>query len=486
MPTFHVSRRACGAAALAVGALLAPAAAQAADAPLRTIGVTPTGERTANYAPVAISPDGREVIQREYRRAYVRDVVAGTTTQLANDIGDVAASSDTKIVAVVTSQSLVAADTDSSDDLYVINRAAGNTPTLVTGPALGLELNNVQLNALVDNVLVSGNGNVVRFGISRAIAASAGGGTGWSYERWRYDRTTGATTKIATAADFRTSVKRLDDAGKVDITDTQVKVDGRTWPIPDTGGFRPDAWIAPDASAVVFRHVSNENKLTVLNTTTGAKRLVTAPSWINPYLLDVYAPTNAGGDFVVIGTTLTRPAGERYAVGRLQVSNAAVSQIGPDVQITANAPRTVSANLAFAATNLHLAQLGTTPLPGTEPSLPGVSTKAWDYLDFGDATCTQAPFGGYNWTRPYVYAKKGAQGADLRTPTKATVKATMTSGGVANHFTINAGASRELNTGRVGGYTLDAIITFSDGSTVSGAKVIPTHELPYCNPFYWF
>ncbi len=26
----------------------------------------------------------------------------------------------------------------------------------------------------------------------------------------------------------------------------------------------------------------------------------------------------------------------------------------------------------------------------------------------------------------------------------------------------------------------------ADGSTVTGSKVVPQHELPYCNPFYWF
>lgn len=484
MLTSHVRRRARGAAVLTASALLFPAAAaQAADAPLRTIGITPTGERTANFAPVAISPDGREVIQREYRRAYVRNVAAGTTTQLANDIGDVSASSDTKLVAVVTSEPLVSADTDVRDDLYVINRAAGNAATLVSGPSLGLELDDVQRNALVDDVLISGNGNLVTFTVSRAIA-EAGGAINWRYERWRYDRATGTSTKTAT--ELRVRVQRLDDAGKVEITDTQVKVDGRAWPIPSTGGNFPEAWSSPDGTAVAFRDGFSPSKFAVLNTTTGAVRNVTAPSWITPNLLDVYAPTNAGGDFLVIGTTLTRPAGERYAVGRLQVSNAAVTQVGPDVQITAGAQRTVSSNLAFAATNLHLAQLGTAPLPGTEPSLPGVTVKAWDYLDFGDATCTRAPFGGNTWTRPYVYAKKGAQGTDLRTPTKAVVKATMINGTVANYFTISAGASRELNTGRVGGYTLDATVSFSDGSTVTGSKVVPQHELPYCNPFYWF
>ncbi len=483
MTTPSARRRARGAAvAVAACAALAPSAAQAADAPLRAIGLTPAGVPTADYAPVAVSPDGREVIQRDYKRIYVRDVTAGTTTQFATAAGDVSASTDTKLVAVVTDQALTASDTDGQDDIYVINRAAGNAATLVTGPALGLELGDVQRNVILDNLLISGSGNVVRFGVSRAVA-EPGGAVNWKYERWRFDRATGVSTKYSAASGA--VVRRLDDAGKVEITETQVKVDGRTWPIPPAGGFTPYAWIAQDGGSVVFRPVSNQNKLSVLNTTTGSVRLVTAPSWINPNLFDIYAPTNAGGDFIVMGTRVQRTLGSRYAVGRLQVSNAAVTQTGGDVQITEGSQVAVSPNLAFAATNTHLAQLGTTPLPGGEPPLPGSTAKAWDYLDFGDATCDKNAFGVATWTRPYVYAKKGAQGTDLRSPLRAVVKATMTNGVVANHFTINAGVRRDLNTGRVGGYTLDATVTFTDGSTVTGAKVVAAHATPYCNPFQW-
>lgn len=469
------------AAALTACALLAPSAAQAADAPLRTIGLTATGERTADYAPVAVSLDGREVIQRDYSRVYVRNVAAGTTSPLVTGADDVSASNDTKIVAVVTNQPLVAADTDTEDDVYVINRAAGNAATLVTGPSLGLEIGGAQKNVIVDSTLISGNGNVVRFGVSRAVE-EAGGGVVWKYERWRFDRTTGVSTKYA--AEAGALVNRLDDAGQVEITETQVKVGGRTWPIPPST-YKPYAWIAPDGGSVVFRPLASENKLTVLNTTTGATRLVTAPSWINPYALTIYAPTNAGGDFIVISTPVSRPAGERVAIGRLQVSNAAITQTGGDVPVTVDMRRAVSANLAFAATNLHLAQLGTTPLPGAEPSLPGSTAKAWDYLSFGDATCSKNLYGVNVWTRPYVHAKKGAQGTDLRTPARAVVKVTMANGIVANHFTINAGVSRDLNTGRIGGYTIDATVTFTDGSTLSGSNVIAAHPTPACTPF-WF
>ncbi|MBJ7472442.1 MAG: hypothetical protein JHD16_14135 [Solirubrobacteraceae bacterium] len=475
--------RSVRAVALGAAAFAAfPGYAAAADAPLRTIGITPTGAATGEAVPVGVSPDGREVIQRNLSRVFVRDVAAGTTTELVQGVDEVGASNDTKLVAVLTNAKLVAADTDADEDVYLINRGAGNAATLVTGPALNLEIAGNQRNAFVDGLLISGNGNVIRYGVSRAILRS-NGETTWDYEQWRYDRSTGVNTRTSTG--LASIVRRLDDAGKVEVTATQIKVDGRTWPIPAAAGTRPYTWIAQDGGSVVFRDYLTP-KLYVVNTSTGVSRTVNVPSWIPQGTMDVFAPWNGGGDFVLIGTRVNRSVGVRYALGRLQVSNGALTQYGPDIPITESSQLgAISSNLAFAGTNVHLAQLGTTPLPGTEAAPPS-GAKAFDYIEFVDATCNQQPFGGVAYTRPSVYMRRGAQGNDLRTPTRSEIKVTMNSGTVANQFALAPGASRELTSGRLGGFTIAAKVTFTDGTSVQGTNVVPSHPSPYCNPFYWF
>lgn len=479
-------RRAASAApvALALGLAVLPSSAGAADAPTRTIGIGVDGQRTSSLRPIAVANDGKEVLQYDFSNLYVRDVVAGTTRVVLASPGGVAgASTDLRTVLVDTWGSRVAADTDDEQDLYLWNRTTGAF-TLVTGADVNLDRVGEQRNAWADLPVLSGDGKVAQFGVTRYLSANGVDGT-WKYETWRYDASTGRATKRSDTRSVVTS--RLDDAGRVSLSYNGIRIDNRTLPLPyDPAATtaNPIASVSPDGSAVAFQGIDRKT-LSVVNTASGVVRKVTLPTWLQTTPFSVIAPYNGGGS-VLLQADLNRPEGKRSAYGRLDVGTGVLTQIGGDIPATntTDAYSAIAPNLQFAANNLFLAQLGTTPLPGTEPGTPS-NAKATDYFDIGDATCHTNIFGIRQWTRPWFTMRSGAQGADTRPPVKADVTVTVDkTGAVANRFSITPGKSRDLSVGRTGGWTVSARVTLTGGAVLDGKVTVPAHGAPTCSgPF---
>ncbi len=129
----------------------------------------------------------------------------------------------------------------------------------------------------------------------------------------------------------------------------------------------------------------------------------------------------------------------------------------------------------------YLAQVGSTALPGTEPS--GTSTaKVQDYVSVNDTACFISYFNVTTWSRAYVTLSRNSVGLDPRVPARAHRASGQhrEPATVYNAFTLSAGALRELTIPRTGGWTVQSTVTFTDGSVLSGTQSIPVHPVPTC------
>lgn len=471
------------AAAVAFSLLALPAAAHGADAPLRTIGVGTDGKATTGFYPVAISADGTRVLGNLIDQPAVRDVTGGKWT-LFGQKGDgaIGASLDLTKVLVYTGRRADPADTDNAADLYLFDRSTGTTK-LITTPAVLPE--DPALYTTFGDAAISGDGGTVQFWTRRQAGTAPGKDVAY-----RYDVRTGGTTVVAdlgTEGAYLLRSHAIDNAGQVTVNATGIYAGTRKVALPpNTSANRvADTWVSPDGKTVVVRQVASQRlKFFLVDVVTGAIRTVTVPSWLQGQAWDVLAVSNDGAG-AVIGVVLNRGQGPRYVVGTITPAGS-VTQIGGDIKVTdASRFSAISQNLRFAATNLHLAQLGTAPLPGIEPGASTLNTDPLAYVSFTDVVCIRTLLGDA-WIRARVTNAASPVGTDTRYLVKSDwVVYETTTKKVLNAFTLSgAGKGRDLTVPRTGGYTLTYKVTLSDGATLSGLSKVASHPTPTCQvPF---
>ena len=485
------ARHAAAALILSAVGLAAPSAATAADAPLRTIGVTPGGAVTATQYPVAISPDGRLVLSNDdttYGRTQplLRDVAASTTTKLLSE-GDrvVSASLDLAKVAFLTTRAASSKDLDTTSDLYVLDRPSGQT-TLVSQDPVSGRLGQPADREDLGDALLAGDGKSVLFHSNETtFNAVPGGPTTEVHRQWRFDLTAGTLTQLSTwgeAAPDWVRQRTVDDAGRVTVTTAGIDLAGKKLPLPfDVRSSAASADVSPDGSTVAFDIVGRPTSLTLVDTATGAVSTMTLPSSRSQLSRSVWAILN-GGAGAVISTYADRGAGPRTVLSRISKSGAA-TQLGGDIKVTDSSQlAAVSPNLQFAATSLHLAQLGTSALPGTEPNPTTPAPQALNYVWVQDTFCTRA-FGRSTWTRAKAGVNPRPTGTDTRTVKGTTwrVYDTITNKTI-NAFSLTAGKSRDLTVPRTGGWSYDVKVTLSDNTVLSGTGKVDPHPVPECTP----
>jgi hypothetical protein len=486
---FSITRTALRApAALAVVSitLLAPPAL-AAEAPVRTIARDLAGNATTAFGPTAVSSDGREVIGNVDGYAVVRDVEAGTTRKLV-DASAVAlsASTDLKVVLLSTYEGLIPSDTDRGPDLYVLDRATNAVARATDVPQTFQNGTFAQFGGLRDSTL-SGNGQVVYFRLSlRGPNTDAAGQSIWSSEDslWRFDRTTGKTVKlrdmpVVNGSSFE--IAHTDQAGTVAITNEGAQIGSRTVPLPGLGDDLANRSariaISSDGRAIAVSVDADRTTIKIVSTATGAVSTIPMPTW----LVDAgYQLLNASTVGVLVAGRFNRSTGLRDAIGFVN-TRGSVTQVGGDIAtFSAIGTPIVSENLGFAASGQFLAQLGSRPIPGTEPAPASLPISTW--VSHGDATCAEG-FLGRTWTRAWVALSGNARATDPRVPASASVRvfSTATPSKVYNAFTLAAGKSRELTVPRTGGWSYSITVTFTDGTKTSGTVDIPVHGIA-CSP----
>jgi hypothetical protein len=472
--------------------LLVPAAASAADAPVRTIARDVAGGATTAFFPVAVSGDGREVIANLEFDMVVRDVEAGTTRKLVSARASaVSASTDLKVVLFSTEAGLVPSDTDGGPDLYVLDRATNGVTRVSDVPQAFTNGKPAQFGRLHEASL-SGNGQVAQFRLALSGPnTDASGASIWSTEDslWRLDRAAGGgpvkVREMPTPNQSSLTIAHTDAAGAVAITNEGATIAGRTVSLPtgdDPAQRSGTVAVSSDGRAVAVASSTDRATVKLVSTATGAVTSIPMPSW----LVDAgYQLLNASTTGVLVSGRFTRAAGPRDAIGFVS-TRGSVTQVGGDILIYPSTTRpVVSENLAFAANSLVLAQLGSRPLLGTEP--PAATQPLSTWMTYQDVSCVDGPY-TRTWTRASVTLPAERRGIDPRTPASATVKVykTTSPSTVYNAFTMNAGTTRQLTVPQTGGWTYAATITFTDGTKASGTVDVAPHAVPQCSPFYWF
>lgn len=463
---------------LATVALFAavPAGARAAEAPLQPIG---SGER-ASLSTIAISADGREILGGSgWGVPRVQNVATDTSETLAigsNSFRTVlTGSDDLRHILFNTQDSFSPLDTNTTDDLYVLDRRTG-AKTLVTGnPGGGSLLDSTESDSTsIVEPRISGDGNVVLFGIGHWTYPAGASGPTRTYEAYRFTIASKTLTKVANRALL--PVGEPDTAGRVLVTEGGTYVGTRKLVTPI--GVN-SATVSPDGGQVAFRGGS---KIFVLDTATGYIRSREVPAWLAKEGYGVWGIEN-GGTNMLLGALLARtPTEKPYIFGKFNTLTGELVQWGADIRVTnQSAVSAVTPDWNFAATNTHIAQLGAKPLPGGVVIPPGPKAfKAVDYAPIGDSTCINN-FWYKTYTKPGVSLAGSAIGIDLRRPVKAVVVVKKDSS--TWNYTLKPGAGASFSVGPNGRWSATATVTLDDGSTDTYSVTIPQHANPECDPF---
>lgn len=479
-------RRAAHLSALGLAAAaLAPSVAAAADAQVRAIARDTTDRWTLGLRPVAISTDGREVLGEFGGSIVLRDIAAGRTTTLlaTNSIGlaggptVLGASDDLRTILFQTRTSLSPADTDDAVDYYVLDRTTGAT-TLATGiPPV------VSTGAAADVITfsapqISGDGRIVSFR-ARLLRNDPTFQTPTIDESalWRFNRTTGAVTKLVDASSDTAylTIVRSDTAGRVAVSPQVAAVDGRKVSLPTIVGSTGLAAVSADGSTIALAG----RGVTLVNTTTGAQTNVALPSWLQSSYRLLGVGNNGIG--FLVSTRLQRAGiGTRDALGWVTRAGA-VTQIGGDVRASDDVTGLIATpNLAFAANGLFLAKIGSAALAGSDPTDPyPAAPSAGSHVFVRDTSCYVDYFGVTTLTRASVRLDAKSHGFGSRVPASAAVRAFSTASPATtyNAFTLAAGATRDLTVPRTGGWSYTVAVTFTDGSKDTFTGAVPSHPI---------
>lgn len=512
MSRHSVLRCAARTGALTTALLLTASAgsALAATAPLRYIGVGPDGARTYSTNWLAAADDGSELVG-ELRGGYLgidafgvvsRDVAAGTTSVLVPaPAGMDAASKDRKRIIFHTTTSYSPKDTNPFRDYYLLDRNTGAKTLLsadAAGTAIGVENDGAQADGKgyrsMAKPSLSGDGKTAQFlyfeqtnqpGEPYAIQRSA----------WRVNVDTLARTPLpAVSEDEAFYARSMDDAGRVAINPSSIYIDGvkkYATPTSSQPENRVETWVVSPNGDFAAGLGLYRDRVIGIDLRNGNTRTIPFSTYPDAYNLRLRHVANDGGS-VIVTDVFGRDAKEHMAVGRIDGSG--LKQLGDDIPLTdwewmsgeyqGDRIGGVTADGAFAYTGLNLAKLGSKPLPGAEPNLP-TTAVAPDYLFITDDTClrTRSNWQPPIWNKANVTLAVKPQKTDLRHAVsfKGTVTRTKT-GVVTQNLQLTPGKPVDLqNIGRNGGFKIEGVVTFSDGTTLAGATTIASHAAPgYC------
>ncbi|MDQ8044364.1 MAG: hypothetical protein AAGC46_06915 [Solirubrobacteraceae bacterium] len=465
------SRRTRPAAALALATLCAlagPAAAHAANAPLRFIGIGTDGKRTDQLRPTAVSNDGTEVLGAFGPYDVIRDVQSGVTHDILQPFDELrGASADLKRIVFTTRRSLVPADTNDAYDLYLWDRPS-NTYALVSKDRAGASVI-TSITQRVEQVAISNLGTAVQFSV-RDLDDQA---DPQIIPIYRYEASRSTTQKLGDVAGFTAGALSIGDNGTSLLVGDQVIAPTRT----TTLASRPQNPVvtSPNGRFVAWQNYDGD-AANGIDTTNGATASLAYPS-----ILRDHGAWLAG--IADDASTITLGATEsfrRYAFGHVD-RRGGLRQIGGDIpitELTSGSGAVLSRNEQFAVTPLVLAKLGSTPLPGTEPTAPSTAL-AFDYLAVNDFVCPRGSTG--TPTKPTLGLSAYAQRSDLRLPVRATAKVWKDgSPTISNDMALSPGQTKELWVGLKGGYRIDATVTLADGTVLSGTKHLDSHDQWTC------
>ncbi len=463
----------------------APAPTQAAEAPLRAISLDASGV-PQQIAPSQISADGDQTLRGAVSTAQINTVSTGTREllPLGNETYRYGfeASPDLRRIAFQSATALSPQDTNSNNDLYVYDRPTGTYTFVTAAPGGGsLLADDGTGQKLAEHLHISGDGNVVQFSIMSSVVPATTPQT-YKYENYRFEIPTGTLTKVVTSLPFRT--RAIDDAGRIQITKAGIFGTSRKLPTPAN---MTNAVIAPDGSAIAFWKGPSStagygNQFTIVDLNTGLYRVRTIPAWLVAEGYDVWGIADGGGT-ILLGALLERSPGvEPYILGKFNTVTGELLQWGADIRVSRSSTvRAVSPGWDFAATDTHIAQLGSRPLPGVDPG-PGtpLPVNAAAYAVVGDSYCVNNFF-YKTYTKPYVRLASGPSGGDLRRPASATAVVTM--GTQRWAYSLTPGTKKDLAVGTRGGWSIRVQVTLEDGATGEFTQAFPTHGAPVCPPF---
>ncbi|MBJ7471668.1 MAG: hypothetical protein JHD16_10220 [Solirubrobacteraceae bacterium] len=455
-------------AAAALAPLAFASTAAAVDAPTRIVDLNEAGQRADGWT-AAIAPGGREVLLGQRANPLdnsspitlkIRDLVTAKTTPVlpaGHEIADY--SDDLKRFLVSTKVSYDAADTNGAADLYVYDRPTGRG-TLVTRGADGKAL------GAGDRLgVLSGDGKVAFYS-----APLPAGGT----MTYRVVVSAGAPqpiigSAIAGDADFTGSVITTAEGHVVGTKRTPNQ--GREVDALNYGKLAGNGSVVVDITGWQYT-----SAVRVVDLNTGTARSIALPSWVQrEYPAMVGVSPDGSKAVLVISMSRGSAAGLRLVLGTVDLKTGAIAQLGNDLPWPGGRASIISPDWAFASSGPYLAQLGSTPIPGSDVAIPVVPPRpATDYLQFYEG-CKGYPnlFPPVPSGRPSLALGAAALGISPQVPARADVVVKNTSTGrITNQFSLTPStAPRQLNTG-FGNFTYTAKITFKDGTSVTGSKSV--------------
>ncbi len=493
-------------AAVAIAAV-APVSAHAATSPLRYVGIAVDGTRTWENNWLAISPGGTELVGTRELGPYAvlpsengvlsRDVVTGKTTELVpGPAGLDAASSDLQRLIFHTKASYSPKDTNTLRDFYVLDRATG-TKTLLSADADGNAIGDQNDGYDEDgtpgrwfhSVAISGNGKVAQIAVLQFLST---GGVDSDYTQ-RVSLETGARTDLPQAESAYATA--MDDAGRIAVSGGHIFIDGvKRFEAPK--GVE-QLVISPGGTFAAGLSLYRDTVVGI-DLQTGAIGSTPLPSYGDSYVPRVRHVADDGGSVILSDVLGQRSATPRLVFGRLD-RNGALTQLGGDVPFTdwewlgefqEDKRGGITADGAFAFTGLHVAQLGSKPLPGVEPAVPSTPQMS-DYVFIGDAACIKwtpwAPWLPRTYSRPRATLAFKAQRTDLRHAVAFTGKVSRTKTGAVTtpNLVLVPGTPVELpSIGYNGGFKVEGTVTLNDGTKLTGSSVVASHAAPsQCPPF---
>lgn len=473
-------------------ACMAPAApALAADAPSRSIARTPSGALADSFFVRQISDDGGRVLgTMNSTSVALRDLAAGTTSYLLpqTNVLFYKASPDLRyVIAGTSANGVIPGDTDNQYDLFCLDRQTGTIQRVSAELARMFDGTKADAREQAE-IQISDDLRYVTYSARFVIFPRADGSPQRAESSaWRWDRTTGRSTRLRslpadTSFNF---LGETDGTGRVTVSGASIYVGTRRIPLPVPAGAtstRGLVSISDGGDTVAYIPEADGKKLFLISTSTGEITatidvpMQTAP--FNTYPVDV----DNDGSAAYLWTRSTRADGAiRDQVLRATAPNQ-LTQLGGDIPAFANSSSLVlSSNRQFATNGSVVAQLGSLPLPGTEP--PAVQAPITTWTSYIDASCARNWWGQRYNTKAIISLLGGQRGADPRTPASATVRAYNTTTPTTFYspvLSVKPDSFVQVSVPTTGGWSYSITITFTDGSTQSDVVDIAPHAAPRC------
>lgn len=454
-------------ATLLTALAVAPAAAQAASPPGeyidRASGAAGAVELGSTASPVWIADDGSSAYF-SYSSGYAggsgiyrRDLRTNTTTQLASapGLGLVRATSDGKLLSIVTNGRFSPADTDNVNDLYLFDPAT-RTPRLVdVGPG---QIIAGQVTADGTAALWTKDNATYRQPLAGGPAVKLGGGGFLAASR---------DGKTVVAVDYGTPEGGISRVYRLGGAAHAIPGSANGWAVVSDDGARVVVGAADQATPSII----------VVDAISGASRTVALAAGTTVDGLLRFDPSGRSVLARVIIKNRTAPW--RYGYALIDTTTGAASPIGPVSET--RAPEVLSANAAFgiqfAGGHLIAAPLAGQPLPGGADL---GSPLAYLTYSGGCRRNSRSPLTG----RPTITLDTATNLAGAPTQVQVTFRKITTGAVIASYVMRKGGViSKDLTTG-FGDFVIEAAATYPDGSVTRDRWTVKPYDPGLCPPIY--